>query len=89
MNDLKDKKDEVKKYITFQIDQLFKAYDQDLDVIKFKQCIAIIVNELSKKQRLDKTNLDNAYNELLYNFTFYKRINAASYLTAFNKSNKR
>ena len=89
MNDLKEKEEQVKKYLTFQLNELYESYDQEIDADRFKKTFSIISKELINKHNLYKINLDNAFRELLYNYTYYKRINAASYLTAFEKSNKK
>ena len=90
MNDLKtEQKDKVEKYLVNQLNNLYLAYNQEIDVTHFEKVLYLISTEFEKKSDLNKSHLDKAYNEMLTNYIIYRKMCASSYLTAFAKVNKK
>jgi len=87
MNDLKEKPEKVKPFIIDQYYKLLVAYGQKEDEERFQESIKLIEIELTKLRNLNKYALDKTYKELLNNFTTYRKVCPASYMTAFAKMN--
>jgi len=87
MNELKKNPEIVKAYIAEQFQRLVIAYDQNIDQNKYENMLKIIYSELEKRQNLRQHDVDKTYKELLNNFTTYRKVCPASYMTAFAKMN--
>lgn len=90
MNDLKtEKKELVEKYLASQIARLIFAYGQEIDFDQMKKMLKFIVDELIDFNTVNESTLNNAYKELMRNYTVYRKINGASYITAYYKHIKK
>ena len=87
MNDLKNKEtaNKVKEYIAIDIKNLFFAYSQQVEKEELNKIIKFIILHLELQYRLNKNILDAAYDELVTNYTHYRKITPATYLTAYKK----
>jgi len=87
MNSLKESPEKVKPYIAHIFYKLLVAYDQNFDQEKYELMLKVLQGELERYAKLNKVMLDKAYAELMKNFTTYRRVCPASYMTAFAKVN--
>lgn len=77
-----------KDFIRITLLKLVKAYAQRAFLKKEMDfMVDLIYERLKKRNELNEKYIKNAYHELLDNYVYYKRINAASFFTAYMKVN--
>jgi len=87
MNDLKNKslRKKVSNYIAKDVENLYFAYSQQIESEELSKVIQFIIANLEKRYRLNANILDSTYEELITNYTHYRKITPAAYLTAYKK----
>ena len=87
MNDLKNKEtaSKVKEYIAIDIKNLYFAYSQPIEKEELNKIIKFIISNLENRYRLNKNLLDATYNEVINNYTNYRKMTPSTYLTAYTK----
>jgi len=79
---------EEKKLIRGILIKLVKAYAQKAYLKgEMEFMVDMIYERLKKRNEIKEKYIKNAYYELLDNYVYYKKINAASFFTAYMRAN--
>jgi len=85
---MKKETNEKKEFIKGILNKLIRAYAQQVFLKKEMDfMVDLIYERLKKRNELNEKYIKNAYHELLDNYVYYKKINAASFFTAYMRAN--
>lgn len=80
-------KQDIEKLIKPKLDNLVKDYSQPLEKDESDYLVSRISELLQTYTWVDEKHFDKTHNEMITNYPMYKRVNVATFMTAFKKSN--